>query len=194
MQQFTIQKVKKLAQDRPIIINGLILFLIIVFYLGLFLRPKIKEIFHLLPEVSRLKTAIVNTEKEWASIDSLKKQVLQLNEKIDYYEKRLPSEKEIPAVLKYLSEAAKKMNVKIIEIRPIEQKKNKSVPTSLYYKVPIFLKAECGYHQLGRFLSRLEMADRFMKISDIEIAANPRKTNTHNVQLTVVTYGMQRSR
>ena len=188
-----MQKFREILLKKPEIVNPLIIILVIVLYLGLFFRPKIKEVFSKLAEASRLKAKVVTTEKDWANIDSLKKQVLQLNKKKDYYEKRLPSKKEIPSILEHLSSAAKELNVKIIEIRPIEQDKEDALSMpSLYYKVPILLRAECGYHQLGRFLSKLESADRFMKISDIEIMAASPKSNIHNVQLIVVTYRMLR--
>ncbi|MFX0211381.1 MAG: type 4a pilus biogenesis protein PilO, partial [Candidatus Hodarchaeota archaeon] len=116
----------------------------------------------------------------------------QLHEKLDYYERSLPSEKEIPAVLEYVSAAAKELNVRITEIRPIGQDKDKGKAPTIYYKAPILLKAECGYHQLGRFLNKLESADRFMKIDDIKIETNSRTSDIHNVELIVVTYVMKK--
>lgn len=180
-------KFKEFFSRKPTIINFSIIILVIVLYLSLFFRPRIKETFSKLTEVSRLKAKVVNTEREWANIDSLKKQVSQLDEKIDYYEKRLPSEKEKAALLKFLSDSAKELNVRITEIKPIEQDKDKKLEVSIYYQVPILLIAECGYHQLGRFLNELERADRLMKISDIKIKA---RGNILNVQLIVVTYVM----
>ncbi|NQS99786.1 MAG: type 4a pilus biogenesis protein PilO, partial [Candidatus Omnitrophica bacterium] len=60
----------------------------------------------------------------------------------------------------------------------------------IYYGVPILVKAECRYHQLGRFLNELERADRFMKISDIKIKARPDRPETLYIQLIIVTYVM----
>lgn len=184
-----MRKFKNLLLKKSPTINFLITVLIIVLYLGLFFRPTAKKLFLNLTEAPQLKTEIINTEQEWANIDSFKEKISRLNKKIDYYEKKLPSEKEIPAILEYLSNSAKKMNVRITEIKPIEQGEDKK---QIYYNVPILVKAECGYHQLGRFLNQLESADRFMKISNINIVVNPRKANIHDVQLIVGTYVMER--
>lgn len=179
-----------LQKVNPQAINALVVILVIVLYLGLFLGSKIKQISYLLPQVSQLKAKITNTEKDWANIDAFKKKISQLNEKIDYYEKRLPSEKEVPVVLEYLSSSARKLNVRITEIEPVEQSGDKADKSLIYYNVPILLRAECGYHQLGRFLNELERADRFMKISDIEIETDLYRGNPLYVELTIVTYVM----
>lgn len=191
MKQLELQKIKEVLRDRPAIISLLIPVLIIVVYLALFLGPKIKETFRLLPEASRLKTKIVNTEKEWANIDSFNARISRLDEKLDYYERRLPEKKELASLLKFLSDSAKKLNVRLTEIKPIAQDRAAAAP-SLYYRVPILLKAECGYHELGRFLNELESADRFMKISELRITDSPSKADIHNVQLIVVTHVMER--
>ena len=164
--------------------------LVILLYLGLFLGPGIKGAFRLFSEVSQLRANIVNTQRQWAQIDKTKEKISQLSKRISYYEVKLPSEKEVPAVLGYLSDSARELNVRLIEIKPVEEEDKKQKGLS-YYSVPILLKAESGYHQLGRFLNRLETADRFMKISDIKIAVGHEKANIHKVQLTVITYVMK---
>ena len=172
-------------------INCGIIALIIVFYL-LFVFPSgLKVLMRKIGECSLLKAQIVETEKNWKDIDKFRKQVSQVKRKIDFYEKKLPGEKDLPAILEYLSDAARELNVKITEIKPSEQDKDKSAQVSLYSETAILLKAECSYHQLGRFLNKLENADRFMKISDIEIIANPGTSGIVYAQLTVLTYVMK---
>ncbi len=187
-----MQKLKQYFSNKTQTINLLIPILIAVFYLGLFLSPKIKQFSRLLSEASQLKTKIVNLEKEWAGIDSFNKKIMDWQEKLQDYERKLPSEKELPAILEYLSNSAKELDVKISEIKPVEQSKDKAAQTAIYYQAPILLLAECGYHELGRFLSKLESADRFMKISEIKIMAMPHQADRHFVRLMIVTYVMKK--
>lgn len=190
------QKFNQLLLKRPKVVNIAILVLLVVLYLGLFMRPTIKGLFLVLPQASELKRNILNLEQDSRNLDTLKAKVLQSNKEIDSYEKRLPNEKEIPAILKYLSNAARKLDVRITEIKPIEQDEQlqakAEMPSAIYYQAPILLKAECGYHQLGRFLSALERADRFMKIGDIKILTNTYESNFLDIELIVVTYVMKR--
>jgi Tfp pilus assembly protein PilO len=187
-----VEKIRSVIQDNTAVLKFLVPALIVVFYLGLFVRPTMKRLFRLLPEASQLKTKIVKTKKDWEDIESLKGRVSQSHERISSYERKLPVEKEVPAVLEFLSQAARKMDVRITEIKPVAQDKSEPGVHSLYYRIPILLKAECGYHQLGRFLNKLENADRFMKIDDIKITANPEMFGIHDVRLVVVTYVMER--
>ena len=191
-----MQKLKKLFSDKHTAINFSVTILVIVLYLCLLFVPKVKQIFSGLSAASQLKRQIIHTQKQWKDIAGLKKQVKLLQEKKDYYEKILPNEKEIPAILEYLSYAAKQLHVRISEIKPLKQKQDKQkdkskIKPSLYYRVPILVQAECGYHALGHFINRLENADRFMKISDIKIFARPNNARIHRVQLLIVTYGMR---
>lgn len=191
-----LQKIKELFQKTPQLkkfsssFMPLVPFLLIFFYLILLVFPAIRNTFRLLPEASQLKSQIVKVEKEWANIDSFNEQIARSDEKLAAYEKSLPGEKEIPAILEYLSDAAKELKVRITEIRPVIEEKDKAATPSIYYKAPILLKAECGYHQLGHFLNKLENADRFMRIDNIKIEADPEKIGIHNVELIVVTYVM----
>ncbi len=184
-----VKRLKELLADKTKI-NCAVLILIVVVYLFLFFIPEVKVLFGRLAECSQLKVKIVKTKKDWANIDSFKEKIALLNEQVDYYEKKLPSEKEVAALLEFLSDSAKELNVRITEIKPIEQ--DKVGEASIYYQVPILLRAECGYHQLGRFLSKLENADRFMKINNIKIEAGFDQGSVLNAQLIVATYVMSR--
>ncbi|MFH1045462.1 MAG: type 4a pilus biogenesis protein PilO [Candidatus Omnitrophota bacterium] len=182
------QKIKEILSDKNTQNAILIVFLVLSYMLVLFL-PKAKAIVRNASQAAKVKVEIVKLEKDWAGSSAIEQRINQLNEKIDFYEKELPGEKEVPAVLRYLSESARKLNVKITEIKPADQNEIPGEESSaIYFSVPILLKAECGYHQLGRFISDLESADRFMKISDIKIMQNSTDPVSHYVRLTVVTY------
>lgn len=169
--------------------NSCIFILLVVAYLFLFFIPGVKTLFIKLKQCRQVKVKVLQTRKDWDNIGSFKEKILQFNQRIDYYEKRLPGEKEIPAILENLSQAANKLNVRITEIKPIEQAEEGE---TIYYSVPILVTAECGYHALGRFINALEQADRFMKISDIKIVNSLNRNDIHNVQLIVTTYVMKK--
>lgn len=184
-----MKSLKALLSDKNTIKMVVALFIALL-YLGVFFRPKARQFVLGLVEASRTKREIVATKRDWANLDSFKQKTTSLSEKIAYYEKKLPGKKEIPAILEYLSDSARKLNVRITEIKPVEQGQDTEDKDKIYYAVPILLKAECGYHQLGRFLNELERADRFMKISDIEIGSSSDQDGILDVQLIIVTYVM----
>jgi Tfp pilus assembly protein PilO len=86
---------------------------------------------------------------------------------------------------------AKDSDIKIVGIVPVlsKLKDDKSVKKGqTYQEIPILITAKSGYHQIGHFLSSLESADRFMKVTDINIKANKLSPKNHDVELIICTY------
>lgn len=183
-----MKNIKEILVDKHKI-NLAIIAAAVLSYMFIFFIPQVKELFTTLSAAAKLKKEIVEINQKWANISAAENQMLSLKEKFHHYEKKLPMEKEISSILQYLSDAAKKLDVTINEIKPGEQT-TKQDKKDIYWSIPILLKAKCGYHQLGAFLNELEKADRFMKITDIKITANPYVDMSHEVELTVVTYVM----
>ncbi len=74
-----IQKFKDSFSNKAKIINYLVPILIIIIYLFLFILPKMKDVFLLWSKVSQLETKIVNTEKDWENVGSIKDNISRLN-------------------------------------------------------------------------------------------------------------------
>lgn len=190
-QEIDAKKIQELLSNKAVMqLAGAIL--VAILYLFFVFIPKAKVVVKNFSQGRELKTKIVKTEKAWAMRTQIEQEIAQTNEKIQYYEKELPEKKEIPQVLRYLSDSARKLNVKITEIKPAEKDEGLIQENLIYSSVPISLKAECGYHELGRFVSELESADRFMKISNIKIMTNAYNENRHYVRLTVITYVLRK--
>lgn len=155
--------------------------------------------FMLLPQLGRVSAAFMRTAKARvdlasakggiARIGSLKNELMELRDKMGRYDKMLPSEQPISSLLESLSAMARESNVKIAAITPLAVKEDKARESHrVYEEVPILISAKSGYHELGNFLARLEGADRFMKIADIEIKSNSATPKRHDVDLLVLTY------
>jgi len=143
----------------------------------------------LLPKVSVLKKDLTDGKSLLKNRDAIEKEKESLQHKIDSYGKVFPSQHEIPKLLESLSSIAAESGVRIIGIRPIAQKtKDLEKKAKAYQEIPIEIIARSGYHQLGRFLQKLETGDRFIIVKGIEIAANGLNIKKHNVKLVVSTF------
>ncbi|MCK5306173.1 MAG: type 4a pilus biogenesis protein PilO [Candidatus Omnitrophica bacterium] len=126
-------------------------------------------------------------EKQREKIEEAKKKISKLKSKINYYERMLPTEKDIPYLLQYLSGAAKQTNVKLFQIeKKAEIKAEKE--QAIYATVPLALKLKGGYHSIGLFINKLENAERFMKIQSFEIKSNDKARHEHKADILVYTY------
>ena len=107
-----------------------------------------------------------------------------------YIEKQIPKDEEISPILDELSSISKENNVKITQLKPL--KKNKEViletDTGCYYRLPIYIDALCGYHQMGMFLNKIEYSNIFMKLIEIEIVQNKNDLENHQIRLVIDTF------
>ena len=181
-----------LDRNKPqtIIFIALASLLTAIVYLYFILGPQIRALTAVLSRTGKVSAELKSAEALIAQKDSFRKNIEAFREKVDYYEKRLPAEQEIPSLLENLSAMAKRSNIKILGITPVQTPPNdqSSQKGKIYKEIPILIGAKSGYHELGSFLSSLEDADRFMKVVDIEISANKMTPKKHDVDLIVCTY------
>ena len=93
----------------------------------------------------------------------------------------------IPAVLKTISTLANQYGVKIDQLVP--QKSDGVVAVTnedgKYTGLSILVKARSGYHDLGRFLNRLEQEKDFWQIERLDITADENDPARHAVKMQV---------
>ncbi len=183
---------KKAKKNEIIAFTFLICAFILAGYFFLFLNPAVLRIMDLSSKISKLQSDLTIADLAISGMPKLEKEVADLKNKAVAYSNKLPREEEFPALLESLSMMAQNTDVKITKITPIKdteaQFAEKKALSVIYQEKGILINAQCGYHQLGTFVSELENAERFMEISDITIesvAATPRQ---HKVQLIVKTF------
>ena len=190
MAKFAIDpKNKKQVIVIGVAIGAVVLYL----YTNFLLLPQISATVKVYDGAKKIDAEVKVSQRAVSEVDGLKKQVSRYQDKIESYEKMLPVEQEIPKLLEDLSNMAKESNVKIVGITPL-QAKEPQTGEEIYQEIPILINAKSGYHELGKFLSDLENAGRFMKVVDINIKENSATPKRHDVELLVLTYKLLESR
>jgi len=162
-----------------------------VLYLYFIFVPQVIRVYEHSVDIGKMKSELKSAHSVITGFEKLKNGLKEDSQKVESYEKKLPAEQEIPALLENLSKMAKDSNIKIVSIVPAISyfKDDKPANNGLIYReIPILITARSGYHELGHFLSNLENADRFMKVVDINIKANKLSPREHDVELMVCTY------
>lgn len=185
---------KKLAgaseQSKFAVLMMLLAALVVVVFITFLLMPQIWRVTETIGRTASMASDIAAAEESIARLGAFRKNIEAYKTKVDFYEKRLPGEQEIPSLLENLSAMAKNANIKIIGIMPapVTPKEGAAKRDRIYKEIPIVITAKSGYHELGIFLNNLENADRFMKVVDIDIKANRAMPVKHDVELIVCTY------
>lgn len=88
-----------------------------------------------------------------------------LGRHLKVYEKRIPQKgRGVSWLLSQISEMAAEESIEIISIKPGMPEGHR-----LYTKVYVILDTASTYHQLGRFVSRVESAEKFFRVESINI-------------------------
>ena len=171
-----------------LILAGAFFALFIVVYFYIFYRPAIVDLKKVMPEISFLSRQLNDAVQDIENRPLLEKKEKTLRAKIEFYEKHLPTEREIPKLLENLSDLATQSNVKILSITPVMIPAEESETQPIYKEIPINVEAKCGFHQMGELFQKLEHGDRFMKISGITINADTSDIFRHRLRFGIRTY------
>ena len=109
-----------------------------------------------------------------------------LHERYEMAAELLPTEKEMPGVLRRLTLAGQQCGVQFESFRP-----DPEIRKEHYTEVPIQLKVVGGYHQVGQFLAEVANMPRIMKVSNMQVNANPKKDDeelTTSCDLVITVY------
>lgn len=161
---------------------------IAVLYFQFLLLPQVTRVFHAVASSNSISSELNKSKSEISRMGEFSKKIDSYKDKVNSYEKMLPAEQEIPALLENLSTMAKSSNIKIVGITPVETAEGKTQKAGVYQEIPILISAKSGYHELGSFLSHLENSDRFMKVGNISIKSNNATPKKHDIDLLVLTY------
>ncbi|MBD3379495.1 MAG: type 4a pilus biogenesis protein PilO, partial [Candidatus Omnitrophica bacterium] len=116
-------------------------------------------------------------------LNEMKKEMLS-------YEKLLPGQKDFPELLDGLASVAKNSGVTIQAIIPgklsaVGPRKGES---DFLKAMPVVISAKSGYHELGRFISDLESANRFISLENLSLKYDKRTPRLHDIRIVLKTY------
>lgn len=170
---------------KAIVLSASISVVALIVYFNLLLTPNLRALSELSPKVINKSSDLERANTAIANIANFKQKLSSLKSEVGDYEARLPSEKEVASVLDYLSRIASATGVKIIEIRELEKLRRKEDPRQLYDEVLISMTTMAGFHQIGRFINKVETSTRLMKVREFQIRVSPGTFKEHNVKLII---------
>jgi Tfp pilus assembly protein PilO len=131
--------------------------------------PRDKQRAALGAEVRELEGELDNARAVAELRPVLERQIQQMGQKLAYYERKLPDEKEVPELLVELRRAVEEEEVELLALRTGDQENRGE-----YTTVPFDVEVNSGFHELGRFINRLEDGERFLAIDDVTIESGRR--------------------
>src|SRR3989475_9715474 len=99
-----------------------------------------------------------------AELQRFRREVADLQTKLDMLKAKLPTEKETPALYKAVSEAAQGSGLGVSLFQPREPR-----PKDYVTEIPITITAEGGHHQLGLFFEKVATLERVVKVAEMKL-------------------------
>ena len=138
--------------------------LVVLLYIFIFYFPQSGQITEeqqtiqsLQDEKAKLQTLLKNRPQTEASIKEVEAQFNQAKA-------QLPEEKEIPELLKQVSNLGRDSGLDVVLFR-----QKPEAFQDLYAEVPVEMAVRGGYHQIALFFDKVRRMDRIVNVSDINI-------------------------
>lgn len=176
-------------KNETMLILIMIALIVIAIYFFIFLKPSLGSLADIAPKLSMMEQNLEDARRMIAGKGTAEKNRLEFKEKMESYKALFPSSDEAAKVLENLSLIAGNSGVKIVGIKPFRgEGYDAQEEKGLYNEFPVEIIARSGYHELGRFIHKLETGERFVSIEDLEIKGNPANINKHRVRLITSTF------
>ena len=177
----------KLNKTKAWILWGLGVGIVLAIFI-MALKPRLQRYEEVKQEIQKEQQSL-NMARELISQRPLyESQIEAINQKIKYYEGKLPQRKETDQLLEELARIATEARIKYQSIKPGPMVSLKSEQVDLpYSRWPITMTLTCGYHELGQYINQLENSTRFVQIDDLSIDAGE-EVFKHKVNLNLSTY------
>ena len=102
-----------------------------------------------------------------AKLDTFKAQVSDLEAKLHVLLRELPESREIPGMIRQISDLGVRTGLQISLIKPQPEQRKE-----FYAEIPIQVRVKGQYHAVGRFFDDMVHLERIISVNGIQIEAN----------------------
>lgn len=175
----------------PKIQQTIIFFVILIIALILYFRfpytSNKNKIDQLASTQDSLRIEVQKAEAARARLPELQEKIARLEIEWEKAKEMLPKEKEIPSLIQQISNSGTKAGVSFLLFKP-----SGPHPKQNYAEIPVQIKIQSGYHQLGKFLSNIGNLSRIVNVPEVKIS--PGSNRSIEAELSAITYTVARGK
>lgn len=159
----------------------------LVFLAGLFIwfvwLPKTEEIKKTKQEIENLDRQITQAKIKAKDFEKLSETKAQVDIQFQEALLLLPNEKEIPSLLRKLTELGAEAQLDVRSIQPQNER-----PKEFYLEIPIAIEVRGEYHNVAVFFDKVGRMERIMNISNVSMRPVSDRSTTLITRCNAVTY------
>ena len=175
-----------MEKNRYLVVGIILLFIFLLDYF-LIMKPQLGLLNSVNPKLTILEQDIKELRGNIPKINVYQKEINQLKEQFQKTGYRIPYKEEVSLILEGISRLANQNKIKIEQMMPVKGAQELLLKSNegKYYSFSIFVDVEGSYHDIGRFVNKIEKDDIFKSISALSITANPKDAVHHSVKMTI---------
>ena len=163
------------------IVAGITMVIIAVYWFNVY-QPKMKRIAVKESQLADLKRDMNNKEIIANNYEKFKQEMSEKEDELQKSLAKLPDQKEIPALLKSVSDMSQKAGLDVLLFRPQGEQ-----PQQFFSKVPLELKFVGSYHKIGMFFYYVGTLSRIVNIDSFNmVTAQQKKKDEMQLNATCV--------
>ncbi len=167
---FVSDKYIPLERKVKIFLAVLLFVLPVVLFYFLFYSPKQDKIKGLEAKKVSLAAEVQRAEKAARNLQKYKDEVADANKRFQETAIVLPKKKEIPNLLRNISDLGKGAGLDFLSFKP-----GSEVPKDFYAEIPINISIRGPYHNMGYFLDQVSKLDRIVTVDNIKMGSPKRE-------------------
>lgn len=149
--------------QRLLVYSGTAILLVILYAFTLYL-PRSTQISQKREKIQALEEEKTKLQASLKDIDKTKAEIQEVEGLFNQAKAQLPEQKEIPELLKQVSNLGQDSGLEVILFR-----QKSEVLRDLYAEVPVEMSVRGGYHQVALFFDKVRALDRIVNVSDTTI-------------------------
>ena len=142
-------------------------------------QPRAEDIARIEEQIAQTNSTLEKHRKIAAKYDEFRAKVDKLEEQLREALTHLPKRREIPDLIRQISDLGVRTGLQISLLRPQPEQ-----PKEFYAEVPIAVTVVGPYHAVGQFFDALGQLSRIVSVSNIQMAMNAKTLETQCLATT----------
>jgi type IV pilus assembly protein PilO len=177
------EKVEKIKMPLRIVILVGTLILLAVLFFFLIYQPRAATIDLLEKDIAKLDTDLRKARIRAKQLAKFEAEEAQVEAQFQEALKLLPNEKEIPSLLKGITQLGSDSNLIFRLFKP-----KREIPEGFYYKLPVAMEVIGNYHDVAVFFDKVGRMKRIVNILDVSMKPEKERSTTLITSCDAVTY------
>ena len=150
---------------------GIVIFLLpIVLFYFLYFQPNSLKIERLYQQEVNAEKAVAAAKAKANNLAQFKKEVEASQLDFEIKAALLPREKEIPKLLKDISALGSNAGLDFISFKPLADR-----PKDFYSEIPVSIKVNGPYHNVGFFFDQISKLERIVSVTNVKMGSPKRE-------------------